>query len=413
MSNRINPSDFCDYHERNVAFHDVRRRHSWRLYYHDLYQIIGNELKFSPGFWTDMWAYLSNDISIAYLVVMYFLFEVVFILIFGMLIFIAQGINPGRFANCVLASARAVTMLANWGSNQFLFVEDNQPEKLRSIGAILLMLEGFLHFMFVCVASSLIIVRALRPLQQVTFSHHCCLTDEELVVRIRILRPSKTVLIRPEVKLDVCLTNGTFVKLRLVGDGCYAKWSGNPTITIRHKIEEDSPFFLRVSDDLNYKEGVQQVKSTLEGIAHLSCSLVATDANGIPIAEVQHYTPMVGFSKMVMGPYLESNESILDDFPQILHYCKFQDQIRFGVASTEDLARNSRWPWHPHGSVENIVLRRKTDAKNRCLFGDEIPAKRLVTDSDNFCRIGHVESDIGKSSTSHSRVVEGIERQRT
>ena len=117
---------------------------------------------------------------------------------------------------CVLASARAVTMLANWGSNQFDFVDGGTAEKLSVLGALILMVEGFLHFMFVCVASSLIIVRALRPLQQVAFSHHCCLTDEELVVRIRILRPTKTVLIRPEVKLDVCLTSGTFVKLQIV-----------------------------------------------------------------------------------------------------------------------------------------------------------------------------------------------------
>ena len=35
----------------------------------------------------------------------------------------------------------------------------------------------------------------------------------------RILRPRSTVLIRPEVQLDVCLTNGKFVKLPLVGAG--------------------------------------------------------------------------------------------------------------------------------------------------------------------------------------------------
>ena len=61
------------------------------------------------------------------------------------------------------------------------------------------------QFLFVCIASSLIILRALRPLQQVAFSHHCVLSDEELTLRIRVLRPATTVLIHPEVRVDVCL----------------------------------------------------------------------------------------------------------------------------------------------------------------------------------------------------------------
>jgi hypothetical protein len=429
------------FHALNVPFHDVRHRHLWRFWYHDMYQRIGNEFKFSPGVGTDLWAYLSNDVPTAYLVVAYFVFELVFIGAFGVLLLVTSGIDPGGFMRCVLASARAVTMLANWGSNQFDFVDGGTAEKLSVLGALILMVEGFLHFMFVCVASSLIIVRALRPLQQVAFSHHCCLTDEELVVRIRILRPTKTVLIRPEVKLDVCLTSGTFVKLQIVrvlspsyqylsqnsptyvllpavfdqvGDGSYAKWSGNPTITIRHKVVEGSPFFLeREEASGGSEEGPGKVRSTLDGIAHLSCSLVATDANGIPIAEVQQYSPMVGFMKMVMDPYFESDAAIREQYPQILHHVKFQDQIKFGIASTEELARTPDRPWHPHGSVRNFKLRRK---KNKQFWSwrripgtgtEEIEAKRLVTDTDNFCRLVVAESAIGRSSTSHSTVAEG------
>ena len=117
--------------------------------------------------------------------------------------------------------------------------------------------------------------------------------------------------------------------------------------------------------------------------------------------------------KMVMDPYFESDAAIREQYPQILHHVKFQDQIKFGIASTEELARTPDRPWHPHGSVRNVKLRRKKDKK--CWTWstpgtEEIEAKRLVTDTDNFCRLVVAESAIGRSSTSHSTVAEGSEK---
>lgn len=157
-------------------------------------------------------------------------------------------------------------------------------------GALLLMLEGWFHFVFVCIASSLLIVKGVRPMQQVAFSHHSCLSDNDLVLRVRILRPQTTVLIRPSIQLDVCLTTGLFVKLPLVCES-YAKWSGNPTITVRHLITEDSPFFDAEASEEATKMAAENrdpdapppakvMKSSMKKIAHLSASLVAQDKNG-------------------------------------------------------------------------------------------------------------------------------------
>ena len=73
------------------------------------------------------------------------------------------GEDPSFVAQ-LLCSARATSpSLANFGS--FSFIETDLP--ITGVGAVILALEGWFHFVFVCIASSLIIVRALRPLQQV------------------------------------------------------------------------------------------------------------------------------------------------------------------------------------------------------------------------------------------------------
>jgi hypothetical protein len=363
---------------------------------------------------------------------LYFVFEVLYILFFAFLLSVSDGIAPMGWTRCLIASARSVTMLANWSSSQFSFVEQGQQQEVvHAVGAVLLIFEGFLHFLFVCVASSLIIVRSLRPLQQVAFSHHCVLTDDELTLRIRILRPHSTVLIRPEIKLDVCVPSGTFVKLSIVGDGEYAKWSGNPTITIRHKVTEESPFFLRRESESESenpeKDGDPepgQVRSTLEGVVHLAASLVATDSYGVPITEVQHYTSASsGFMAMMCKPYFDSDDgfgrvpgmSNVDAMPQILHHCKFQDQIHMGIATSDELARerlhrHTPWGWHPHGPTSNLKVRKRGasggaaggEAGGAGKRGEEHEVKRLVTNTDTFCRVVLVESEIGRASNSYS-----------
>ena len=112
---------------------------------------------------------------------------------------------------------------------------------------------------------------------------------------------------------------------------------------------------------------------------------------------------------MVFKPYFEADEANRYRVPQILHHCKFQDQmIGFKAATAEELATggNGRWVgswwpsrwWHPHGSTRNMDLRKG---------GERLEVKRLVSNSDAFCRTAPVESAIGQRSTSHSTVVAG------
>jgi len=393
------------YHEASQAHHNCALRHTWRRFYHDMYQRLGDEIAFSPGWWTDLWAIFSMEVRMPALIVTYFCFEAAFLLFFATLLWLTSGVTPADgFTRCLLASARSVTQLANWGPGQFAFLSQDVPESLTSAGTLILVLEGFLHFLFVCVASSLIIVRALRPLQQVAWSHHACLSDAELTMRVRILRPKTTVLVRPEVKLDVCLTSGTFVKLALKGDGTYAKWSGNPTITIRHVVDEGSPFFGGRDEPTPEERAAGEpgkVRSSLDGVTHVSCSFVATDANGTPISEVQQYTPFSGFMEMVYGQYVDAGAMTRAECPQILHHCKFEDQITFGLPKKEDLARANPRAWlYPHAGAPNMTLR----DKDSCA---PVPVKRLVTDSDTFCRIAPDGSHIAQQSSAVSTIIAG------
>ena len=152
----------------------------------------------------------------------------------------------------------------------------------------------------------------------------------------------------------------------------------------------------------------------MEGIAHVSCSLVATDQYGLPVTEVQQYSPTIGFTGMTLAPHFEADDATRDRVPMVLHHTKFADQIKFGNASAEELSHGGdgrwhgggrrRWParwWHPHGTTKNLQLRRRTGERR----GERVPVKRLVTNSDTFDRVAPTESEIGLRSTSYSTVM--------
>ena len=217
------------------------------------------------------------------------------------------------------------------------------------------MVEGFLHFMFVCVASSLIIVRALRPLQQVAFSHHRCLTDEELVVRIRILRPtrrshstrsndvpnerhireaqtgeSSVLPINISNKnSDLCAPAAVFDQ---VGDGsCYGA-------ATHQSITRESPkvHFFGAGEAMVAPRKDRESSFDIRWHAHLSCSLVATDAGRNSHCRVQQFQWWVhedGYGSLFRKRRRYPGVS------QILHHVKFQDQIN-SASQARELARS-------------------------------------------------------------------------
>jgi hypothetical protein len=117
------------YHGQSLDFFQPNYRWAWMGPYHDFYERIGNELAFSPGFWTDLWAVLSLELSMPALIALYFLFEVLFFLSFGLLLFVTSGVAPVSYPRCVVAAVRAVTGLAEWDAEQVRGAERAQRAK--------------------------------------------------------------------------------------------------------------------------------------------------------------------------------------------------------------------------------------------------------------------------------------------
>ena len=117
-----------------MAYHDCSLRHQWRRYYHDWYQRTGDELRFSPGFWTDLWALFSMEVRLASIIGAYFVFEIVYVFAFACFLWLIGGVKPTSFTRCTLASARTVTMLGNWEPKQFDFVGGGE-EAVSAAGA--------------------------------------------------------------------------------------------------------------------------------------------------------------------------------------------------------------------------------------------------------------------------------------
>jgi len=109
----------------------------------------------------------------------------------------------------------------------------------------------------------------------------------------------------------------------------YAKWSGNPTITRRHKIEPGSPFYKEIEDpnsspemcaDENSSSNTDEAAlpqpqpssaskkkmigvSCIDDVVQVGVCITDTDLYGAPIVETRQYTPLDNpFTNMVLSP---------------------------------------------------------------------------------------------------------------
>lgn len=104
---------------------------------HGLYIVLSFQYQFSPGYFTDLWFFLTTEVRIYTLLWVYFLFEFFYIALFAGLLWICGGLEAGAapgeaaasdslaFKHHVIESARAVTSLANWGQSSYDFLRDD------------------------------------------------------------------------------------------------------------------------------------------------------------------------------------------------------------------------------------------------------------------------------------------------
>ena len=181
--------------------------------------------------------------------------------------------------------------------------------------------------------------------------------------------------------------------------------------------------------------------SSIDDVVQVGACITASDMHGTPIIETQQYTPLEHpFMNMFLSQMWNADnyEFSKEDIPQVLHHSKLEDQITFAVPTKEQEDKSSKdtvlcgLANHPHGSVKLPKLVRRMQTENshqrRWSLGfylsnllntmggspisgscgsEEIPIKRLVTNSDTFCRVVHKDSDVYMRSHAHSELIEG------
>ena len=106
---------------------------------------------------------------------------------------------------------------------------------------LVLVAEGWLHWLLLTIAGSVIVARALLPHKQLVFSHTAVIdTDKELVVRLTLVRHG-VVLLQPSYRMQSLNTMGVYQDLPMKGIASGHAILPPTCLTIRHVIDADSP----------------------------------------------------------------------------------------------------------------------------------------------------------------------------
>jgi len=255
-------------------------RDTWR----EAFQAEGDEGSMSVSFAEDIWYLLTEQLGIGAVLCVEILAEVCVIVLFALLLTVAalaeaeadaDGRGPAAagdvFRDKMLLSLTSVRL-----STDSIFGWQSRSAS-SGLEVAILAVQGWAHWLLLSVAGSIIVARALRPLKQVVFSPDCVLSDEDLCVRLQILRHDVVELLNLDINFQVISTGGRVHQLPLAnGISGYAGWAGVSPLNIRHKIDENSP----LRDD--YPGGKL-------GIQYCRVSVSATDSNGNPVNASANY----------------------------------------------------------------------------------------------------------------------------
>ena len=82
---------------------------------------------------------------------------------------------------------------------------------------MVLVIEGWFHWLLLQIAGAIIVSRALLPHRQMVFAHACVAdTDKELTVRLTLVRHG-VALMQPSIRLQICDNTGTYKELPIKG----------------------------------------------------------------------------------------------------------------------------------------------------------------------------------------------------
>lgn len=282
-----------------------------------MFTLEGDETQMSVSFAEDVWHVLTVDLSIVRLLVLEILLEFWLIFSFALGLFVLALIEDsapaGESRGATLVSKLLLSLTSVRLSTDSIFGWKSHDAST-GLEVAVLALQGWLHWLLLCVASAVIVARALQPLRQVVFSPDCCLSDESLQIRMQVIRHRTVTLHNMKATLQAVIAGNTHtLKLRNDLEG-WSRWSSAMPLTIQHDIDESSP--LHPSRGLSDK--LMQVRVAIE----------ATDNTGGHVfSSMVYYMPGSFFAKM-NGFKSAFHDAGYGVFPRVLVNHKFIDQIR-------------------------------------------------------------------------------------
>ena len=279
--------------------------------------VEGDEAQVSVSLAEDVWHVLTQDVSMSRLLVLEVVLEFVLIFTFALILFLFATVEnsapAGESAGSVFVSKLLLSLTSVRLSTDSIFGWKSQDAST-GLEVAVLALQGWLHWLLLCVASAVIVARALKPLRQVVFSPDCVLTDDFLQIRMQVIRHQTVTLHNVKATLQANIGgNMHSLKLRNDLDG-WASWNGAAPMTIQHNIDEASPF--------------HPSRGIADRLWTVRVNIDATDNNGGQVFSTMCYYKPGTFLCNSKGFKAKFRAAGYDVYPRILLNHKFLDQIR-------------------------------------------------------------------------------------
>ena len=171
-----------------------------RLIFKETFAAEGDEGALSVSLAEDVWYLLTEELSIWAVLRLEIALEVLLIVVFALLLTVVSvaehGARDGVLRDEFLSSLTSVRL-----STDSIF---GWQARSASSGyeVFVLAIQGWTHWLLLSVAGAVIVARALRPLQRVVFNPDCILADDEVNVRLQIIRPAEVDLSNVTINLQ-------------------------------------------------------------------------------------------------------------------------------------------------------------------------------------------------------------------
>ena len=274
----------------------------------------GDEMALSISLAEDVWHLLTVDLSIAKLLLLEATVELCMIVFFAMLMFvvdIAESFTDDQTKAELFRSKLMLSLTAVRLSTDSIFGWTGRRAS-SGIEVAILALQGWFHWLLLSIAGAVIVARALKPLRQVIFAPDACLSDQDLSVRMQVIRHSTVTLYNLQFTMNLVAKGGKAWTLP-VSVPTLARWTSAMPLTIKHEIDENSP--------------LHPSRGLLQYLMYIRVSMSATDNHGIPVnAGIVYYDPDSFFVQRPAFSRAFAKQGYL--FPRLLRGKKFCDQMR-------------------------------------------------------------------------------------